>query len=253
MRVILIAAIALVLVIGGIVFGFASYNNTQQGNANATATAQANSKATATAHANQIATATEQAAMTATAIASNYPFSANLKLSDPLSDNSKGNGWQSDSFCKFQGNAYHVFDPQTGTYNTCVATNTNFSDFTFQVEGELKSGDGIGLTFRGTNNQLYRFMIFTDGSYNIVLYVDTTAGNARKLTNGSLSSTPDLTSTNTLAVVARGSSLTFYFNQTVVTTYNDPSYSHGQIGLATFDVTNSAEAIFTNVKVWALS
>ncbi len=251
MRVILISAIALILVLGGIAFGFVSYNNSQQSNANATATAQANSAATARANASATAQAA-QAALTATAIASNYPFSANLKLNDPLTDNSKGSGWQNDNFCKFQGNAYHVLDPQTGTYNTCVAANTNFSDFTFQVEGELKNGDGIGLTFRGNNNQLYRFMIFTDGTYNIVVYVDTSAGNARKLTNGSLPTTPDLSSTNTIAVVARGSSLTFYFNQTVVTTYNDPSYSHGQIGLATFDVTNSAEAVFTNLKVWAL-
>src|SRR5216683_4485694 len=104
MRAILIAVIALVLVIGAIAFGFVSYNNAQQGNANATATAQANSKATAQAN----ASATAQAAMTATAIASTYPFSANLKLNDPLSNNSKGSGWQTDSLCKFQGNAYHA-------------------------------------------------------------------------------------------------------------------------------------------------
>ncbi len=248
MRVILIAVIALVLVLGGIAFGFISNNNTQQSNANATATAQANTKATATAHAQQ----TAQSALTATAVASNYPFSANLALSDPLVDNSKGVGWETDDFCKFQGSAYHVFDPQSDTYNSCVAANTNFTDFTFQVQGELKSGDGIGLTFRGNNNQLYRFMVFTDGSYNVVLYVDTTGSNARKLTNGSLPSTPDLTSTNTLAVVARGTSFTFYFNQTEVTTYSDPTYSHGQIGLATYDITKSAEAVFTNLKVWTL-
>lgn len=249
-RVILIAVIALVLVLGGIAFGLISNNNTQQSNANAnaTATAQAKTKATATAHAQQ--TATAQAALTATAIASNYPFSANLALNDPLVDNSKGVGWENDSFCKFQGSAYHVFDPQSNTYNSCTAANSNYTDFTFQVQGELKSGDGIGLTFRGNNNQLYRFMVFTDGSYNVVLYVDTTGTNARKLTTGSLPSTPDLTSTNTIAVVARGTSFTFYFNQTAVTTYSDPSYSHGQIGLATYDITNSAEAIFTNLKVW---
>jgi len=248
MRVILIAVIALVLVVGAIAFGFVSYNNTQQSNTNATATAQTN--ATATAHAN--ATATFNAGLTATAIVSNFPFSANLKMSDPLSDNSKGNAWDSTDFCKFQGNAYHAFDPQSDTFNTCVATKTDFSNFTFQVDAELKSGDGIGITLRGNGNQLYRFMIFTDGTYNIVAYADTTSTNARLLTNGTITPTPDLSSTNAIAVVASASTLTFYLNQTKVKSYSDPTYAHGQIGVATYDFTNSAEAIFTNAKVWLL-
>lgn len=250
MRVILIAVIALVLVVGGIAFGLVSYKNNQQNNANGTATAQAN--ITATAHAN--ASATAQAAMTATAIASNYPFSANLKLSDPLTNNSKGSGWQTDNLCKFQGNAYHATDTQANTFTSCSAVNTNFSNFTFEVEAVLNSGDGIGLTFRGNSDksQFYRLAIYTDGSYAVYLYVDTSGTNSRKLTNGNITPTPDLTNTNTISVVARGSTMTIYFNKTEVTSFSDPTYSSGQIGVAATDISKSADAVFTNLNVWAL-
>ena len=249
MRVILIAAIALVLVLGGIVFGFVSYNNTQQSNANATATAQANSRATA--QANQHATAI---AATATAVASNYPFSANLMLSDPLRDNSKGSGWEENNFCKFQGNAYHSTDNQSNTFNSCSAVKTNFSNFTYEVEAELISGDGIGITFRGNadKNQFYRLAIFTDGSYAVYLYVDNTGTNSRKLTNGNITPTPDLSNTNFISVVARGSTMTVYFNKTQVTSFTDPTYSGGQIGVSVDDLTKSADGVFSNLNVWAL-
>ncbi len=249
-RVILIVVIALALVLGGIVFGFVSYNNTQQSNANATATAQANSKATAQAN----ASATAGAALTATAVASTFPFSANLKLTDPLTDNSKGNGWESNANCQFQASAYHVLDSQANTFNFCSAINTDFQNFTYQVEALLIKGDGIGITFRGNakNNQIYRFTVFNDNSYSLVAYVDPTGTNARLLTNGNVTPAPNLSNTNTIAVVARGSSLTLYFNQAVVTTFNDSSYTHGQIGVQVDNGTATAEGVFTNAQVWGL-
>jgi hypothetical protein len=245
MRVILISAIALLLVLGGIAFGFVSYNNTQQSNANATATAQANSTATSIA----------RAALTASAVASNYPFSANLKLTDPLTDNSKGSRWQEDNLCKFQGSAYHAFDTQANTFTACAAVNTNFSNFTFEVEAVLNSGDAIGITFRGNadKSQFYRLAIYTDGSYAVYLYVDNTGTNSRKLTNGNITPAPDLTSTNFLSIVARGSTMTIYFNKTKVTSFTDSTYASGQIGVAATDISKSADAVFTNLNVWALS
>lgn len=249
MRVILISAIALVLVLGGIIVGFVSYNNTQQGNADATATAQNN--ATATAHANAAATSI---AATATAVASTYPFSAHLLLSDPLTDNSKGSGWQQDNLCKFQGSAYHATDNQTNTFNSCSAVKTNFTNFTFEVEALLNSGDGLGITFRGNadKNQYYRLAIFTDGTYAVYIYVDNTGTNSRKLTSGTITPTPDLTRTNLISVVARDSTMAIYFNKTQVTTFTDPTYSSGQIGVAVDDISKSADGVFSNLNVWGL-
>lgn len=252
-RVIILAAVALILVVGGIVFGLVAYKNGQNGYANATATAQAaNANATATAQAN--ATATAQAALTATAIASTYPFSANQVLSDPLSDNSKNNGWETSQFCKFQGSAYHTVDPQTNTFTSCSAVNTDYTNFTFEVEASLVNGDGLGITFRGNaaKTQFYRAAIYNDGSYGVYVYVDPTAGNTRTLKTGNLAQTPTLSNTNTIAVVARGTTMTLYFNQTEVVSFTDSTYTHGQIGVATTDLSKSADAVFSNAKVWGL-
>jgi hypothetical protein len=247
-RVILLVVLALVLVVGGIAFGLVSYNTTQTNNANATATAQTNGTQTAQAH----LTATAIASATTYAIQHTYPFSNNLKLDDPLTDNSKGFQWQENSYCKFSGSAYHVLDPETNTYNPCAAINTNFSDFTFEVEMSISKGDGGGLIFRGNSakSQYYRIAIYTDGSYAIYVYVDTTGTNARTLKSGSIGQT--LNATNTISVVARGQTITIYVNQTEITSVTDSTYTHGQIGFAAVDLTNSADAVFTNAKVWQL-
>lgn len=246
-RLILLAVLALVVIVGGIAFGLVSYNTTQTNNANATATAQ-------TTH-NQL-TATAQTNATATAIASTYPFSANLVLSDPLVDNSKGVQWQTTDSCKFTGNAYHAIDPQANTYQPCLALKTDYSDFTFQVEASISKGDGEGLILRGNadKNQFYLFEMGTKGNYSIYVAVDTSGANTRTLTSGQLSQT--LNETNTIGVVARGSTISVYVNpqqnpQPVVT-INDSTYTHGQIGVLGYDISNSADVIFTNAKVWLL-
>lgn len=246
-RIILLAVLAGLLVIGGIAFGLVSYNNTQTANANATATAQANATRVAN------LTATANASATAFAIQNTYPFSANLKLNDPLTDNSKGYQWETSDFCKFTGSAYHVVDPQTNTYSPCAGINTDFSDFTFQVEMSISKGDGGGLIFRGNEakSQYYRFAIYTDGTYGIYVYVDTTGQNARTLKSGNLGQT--LNDTNTISVVARGETLALYVNQTEVTSVTDSTYTHGQIGFSATNLSHAADVIFTNAKVWALS
>ncbi len=246
-RVILLVVLALVLVVGGVAIGLVSYNTTQTNNANATATAQ-------TTHAQL--TATAQTNATATAIASSYPFSANLVLSDPLTDNSKGVQWQTTDACKFTGNAYHVIDSQANTYQPCLALNTDYSDFTFQVEMSISKGDGEGLILRGNanKNQFYLFELGAKGDYTVYVAVDTSGANTRTLTSGKLSQT--LNGTDTIGVVARGSTISFYVNPQQnpqpVATINNSTYTHGQIGVLSYDISNSADVIFTNAKVWVL-
>src|SRR6266581_4316698 len=91
-RLIALIAVAIIVILGGIIAAVAiPLHNTQVANANATATA----------------------------VASTYPFSANLKLDDPLSDNSKGSGWKTGSNCSFSGRAYHVVNASSNTFVTC--------------------------------------------------------------------------------------------------------------------------------------
>ena len=103
---IIVSILAILLTISGAVFGTAAYNNNRSAII---------ARATAQAHIQQTATTLANATATALAIATTYPFSVNLKLDDPLTDNSKGVQWQTTDFCKFMGSAYHVIDPQTNT------------------------------------------------------------------------------------------------------------------------------------------
>ncbi len=246
-RVILLVVLALVLVVGGIAIGLVSYNTTQTNNANATATAVST---------HYQLTATAQTHATATAIASTYPFSANLVLSDPLTDNSKGVQWQTTDVCKFTGSAYHVLDSQANTYQPCLALNTDYIDFTFQVEMSISKGDGEGLILRGNanKNQFYLFELGAKGDYTVYVAVDTSGANTRTLTSGKLSQA--LNGTDTIGVVARGSTISFYVNPLQnpepVATINNSTYTHGQIGVLSYDISNSADVIFTNAKVWVL-
>ncbi len=249
---ILLAVIAFIVVAGG-VLGFVLYNN------NTTATSYANATATARAQANAAATATAQVYATATTIASTYPFSNNLVLNDPLVDNSKGVNWDNDQStgCFFSGSAYHIIEAKSGSYNTCAAIHSDYTDFTFETEMVIKSGEAGGLLFRAdeNHNKFYRLSINNNGYYFVLAIVDTTgaSGNARKLTEGTASSfTTGLGSTNTLAIVARGDQYSFYVNQQRVTSFTDGTYSHGQIGFDADFGTSSTELVFTNAKVWKL-
>lgn len=249
---VLLSVIALIVVVGGLVFAGVAYNGNQQTiHANATGTAQAQVQSTASAQAAQ-----------ATAIAKTYPFSTKLAFSDPMVDNSKGMNWDNDKAngCFFSGSAYHVTQTDSTHYNTCAALNADFSNFTYEVEMVIKSGGDTGsggLLFRAdeNNNKFYRLSIDTNGNYFILAIVDSTGtgGNARKLKEGTASSfSTGLGSTNTLGIVANGDSYSFYVNQQLVTSFTDGTYTHGQIGFDADYGTSATELVFTNVKVWQL-
>lgn len=253
-RIIGIAVSALLLIAAAIIIPVVAYNNVQTSNKNATATANAQAAGTAQAR----ATATGITIATATAIASTYPFSNKVVLSDPLTDNTKGYGWQESNSCQITGSAYHVIDSQANTYQPCVATNTNFTDFTFQVEATIKKGNtgaAAGLIFRAdsANNKFYRLYADKEGNYGILVAVDTTGTNVRALKTGSSSLiTTGLDQTNTLGVVARGDSISFYVNSQLVTTVTDSTYTHGQIGLSVDTTSGTTDVAYSNVKVWSL-
>lgn len=214
-----------------------------------TATAQAN--VTATVHAN----------LTATAIVATYPFSNKVLLNDPLSDNSKGMKWdettnQTGGVCKFTGNAYHASESQAGYFNTCFANQSHFSDFTFQVDMTIISGDRGGLLFRAdsANTKLYYLRLSQTGAYSLFLYVDSTGTNAKTLDHGTLTGfNTGVNQKNTVGVVARGSSISLYVNKQLVNTITDSTYSAGEIGLTAELLTNSTEVVYNNLMLWGLS
>ena len=223
----------------------------------ATATVQANAQATVSA----AATATAQATAIASAIAGNpnpYPPGRGiLALDDALSDNSKGNNWDSNSpNCAFTGGAYHVSAPDIHTSTSCFARSTNFGNFAYEVQMTIIKGDTGGILFRAnaTNNTSYIFYVSQAGRYELVLCPGTTCHDIIP-TAPSPAIIQGLNKPNLLAVVALGNTLTLYVNHQQVGQVTDSTLSQGQIGLvasAFATAGHPTEVMYSNVRVWTL-
>jgi hypothetical protein len=251
---------------------------TSQAQANMTATAQAYANATATANAQASATAIARAQAFASATAQAYanrnpypPYTGNLVLSDPMYNNGQGHGWDLYSLpmnnnCLFTGGAYESTEQnQSGSYydigNDCAAENTNFANFTFQADVTIMKGGCGGISFRGNSkaNNGYTFVVcaasteITSAGYWAlrVLSAGSYYGNVAEGPSPAIHTTYG--QTNVLAVVAIGSSLTFYANGQKLTTITSTTYTSGQIGLESSGEQGVLEVImFSNVKVWAI-
>ena len=136
-----------------------------QANANATATAQAILSATAIAAMTATAQVNVNATATASVIAANPdpypPHAGTLALLDPLHDNNSGNNWTTNATnCAFTANAYHVSAPDIHSPASCFAMSTNFSNFVYEVQMQIIKGDMGGVIFRADSTKK-AFYLFT--------------------------------------------------------------------------------------------
>ncbi|OLC61390.1 MAG: hypothetical protein AUH89_02715 [Ktedonobacter sp. 13_1_40CM_4_52_4] len=222
-------------------------------NTTATAQAQASANALATSRALS-ANATAQGRATATAEANPYPpNSGTLAINDPLSNNSKGYGWEEGErdggFCTFTGGTYHSIIPQSGVFHSCLALATHFSDFAFEVQAAVISGTSSGIVFRAdrATTHLYYFILDARGNFYLKVYFDK-FGTSSVIASGS---NPAINADghNLIAVVARGSQIDLYVNRHLIKTLSDTTFSSGQIGV----VVLAGEVAFSNARVWKLS
>lgn len=255
---------------------------TEQAQANMTATAQAYANATATvdarASATAVATATGPGHVTTTPtpptnlLSNPYPpYSGALSLNDPLSNNNQGHNWDVysqpvDNNCEFASGEYEVTQQNqhapgaNDISNSCMAEKTSFANFTFQVDMTITKGDCGGMEFRADSQGL-------DG-YGLVICASTTPltpasyWSLRLLSAtgyGTLSQAPSTAihtaygQTNMLAVVAVGSSLTFYANGQKMATFANTTYTAGEIGLMVSGLPGTeTDAFFHNAEVWTM-
>jgi len=276
-RVILLIGLALLIIASGIAGIFyvvhANQVATATANAHATATAAAFS-ATGTAQAQSIAatadafnaTATTQAQATGTATAYqdlyNSSTSGTPALSDPLNDNSIGNQWYEGTStvggaCAFSGGAYHASESQTNAFVGCDSdsASSDYSNFAFQVQMKIIKGDAGGVVFRAndTNGKYYVFSVGQDGSYEFfVCPPNATKCNSALLSNSSGAINQGLNQTNVVTVVVKGNTITLYVNQQEIDRVTDNTFSHGQIGVIAYDISNSTEVVYNKAKVWTL-
>jgi len=230
--------------------------------ANATATVQAQSTAIARAQAHATATAQANVTATAQAVAAQDPYPpyrGTLVLSDPLHNNSQGHRWDvytlEGNICHFSEGVYESFGTfipgYLDGYNACLAEQTNFSNFTFQVQMSLLKGDCMGIVFREhvATDSHYSFDICVHGTY--VLRTVVNHNYAKELGKGTSSAIHrGYSHPNVVAVVASGTSLTIYVNGQKVVQVSDGSFQHGQIGCESAYVTTPTDVLFWNANVW---
>jgi hypothetical protein len=232
--------------------------------AHATATTIANAHATTTSIANAHATATSvvnvQATATASAIAANPdpypPGSGRLALFDALSNNSLGYNWSANpTNCVFTGGAYHVIAPDPRFFAYCTAQSTNFTNFAYEVQMKIIKGDLGGIIFRAsTNNNFYLFYVTQLGSYELLLCPGNTCRQIVAITS-SPAINRGLNSTNLVAVVVTGTTITLFVNHQQITSVIDSTFSHGQIGVVASPFANAGhptEVVYSNARVWTL-
>ena len=190
------------------------------------------------------------------------PYSGTLRINDPLRDNSAGYQWMDDrekltvetEGCHFCDETYRVSigNKPTSWMAYCLALETNFSNFVYQIEAILLQGTEIGIVFRQTaQHGRYYFYIRRDGSYGLQCAA---RPQSRLLADGMSSAINiGLNQPNVLAVVANGPTIDLYVNRQHLTRVTDTTHPAGRISTGTASDANSpSEAAFRNVMVWTL-
>lgn len=114
----------------------------------------------------------------------------------------------------------------------CLANETYFTNYTYEVKMTIASGDCGGLTFRSTFPQLYYFLSCLDGHYRFVRYDWTNMANTRVIAQGrSPAIHQGLHVMNTLAVLGIDETFKIYINHVPVMHATDGAYLDGQVGM----------------------
>ncbi len=198
-------------------------------------------------------TGSSPSSTTSTANSDPYPPSGTLALSDPLSDNSRGYGWQEfppnslGASCQFIKGSYHVFSQKY--YTPCHAASQT-SNFTLEVQMQVISGNCGGLSLRDTTSQAraYNFEVCQDGSYRFNRF-DNSSDEVTVASGSSGAIVTGLGQSNVIAAVVNGSTFDLYVNHQKIDTVNDSSYSQGEFGVSAF---LNTEAAYTNARMWTL-
>ena len=170
------------------------------------------------------------------------------------------NNWDLGGSCGFAGKGYLVTSDQRTLVPICKAQAQSFrSDFVLDVQMTILQGDGGGIVFRDSQNGgAYRFHLSPDGSYD--LFSNNAVGpDTHILASGrnvnAIKTGFGTTHSNTLGVVARGSTLSLFVNGTYLTsvTANAGDQSDvGRIGLFAVDFSNQTTVEFSNLDIWYL-
>jgi hypothetical protein len=262
-RGVVILLVLLVLVIIGGSIGFVSLyisasKQTTITSTNATSLVTAN--VTATTGAQPATDAATSTVPTPSTQSDPYTHTGTLALNDPLQANGANTDWMTgtnsnNATCTFTGGAYQSSQPVDGDFHACFALATDYSNFVYEAQMTIVSGSAGGIVFRAsqTNSTFYYFRVGQDGSYDLHYYVDPMISDSHQLTSGNSPAIhTGINQPNIIAVVANGSSFTFYVNQQQIASANDNTFSHGQIGIVAYNQGGTATVVYSNARVWTL-
>ena len=179
-----------------------------------------------------------------------------LAFFDPLSQES-GSKWSShgstDRGCQFTGSTYHVSTQQHIDYFRWCLADGIFGNFAIAVQLTITQGDCGGITFRDdSNDNFYKFTICQYGTYFVDKYMSASSPIALRTSNSSAIRS-GLGQQNKIAVVASGSTMTFYVNERQVDQVNDSNYNSGKIALiASPRYSHVTDVAYSNAKLWRL-
>jgi serine/threonine protein kinase len=180
---------------------------------------------------------------TPTPDASSYSSSLNAQDSanwDVLDYNGGGG-------CAFSGGAYHATMPQKGAVAQCIAESSNVTNFSYQVQMKIMSGDGGGLIFRSdAHGDFYRLRIGTDGTYDLV------SQRSSIVSSSSSAIIQGVNQVNVIKIVATGSQISLYANGHLLNTVKDTASSSGRIGVFAVDFSQPTDVAFSNIEAQAL-
>ncbi len=263
---IVLVALAVLIIAGSVGFFFINhYNQVASNNTNATSIARSQTQViqrTATARTNATQAVVHANATATQTFIAQYPDpypprTGTLAFFDSLNDASTvpTYKWDQDNNCQFQGGGYHATETHANTFFVCGAHATNFANFAYRVEMVIVSGDCGGLAFRSDdqNQNLYLYEVCQNGVYSLVIY----NGNSGSYLIDHQSNSAIVKGTgqtNLIAVVANGSTINLYANNTLVGSQNDTKFSSGEIGLYADNYTSSVgtDIRFNNARVWKL-
>lgn len=155
--------------------------------------------------------------------------------------------------CKIEADGLHVRIKQANNIYYCFSNHGVLTNFAFQVDMNMLTGDGGGLLLRGNDDSsgFYFFSIGPDGHYDISLMANGNWGtDFDSATSDSL--IPGYNHKNRLTVIAQGSNLYIYVNKVFLTGIQDATYSYGYLGLAAVSQTATDDVVFTDAKTWEL-
>jgi len=254
-RLIILIAVVLLLVLGSVLIGPTLFKG-QQTTPSSTAT-------TPTTPATVHATATATPPLSVLNPQQLYTTITNRQptLNGPLSAQDQ-NQWDQNNACAFTNGMYQITNTTTNQYLPCMARNTNFTNFAYQVQMTFltiftgNTGGG-GLIFRSDQavKTFYRFSLDSSGLYKLFicqpqLCANTQNSNGTRLIQQNVPNTAHFnTLANTLTVIANGQNIYLYINGASVFRGSDSTASAGEIGLYGF---SSSRVAFSNLKVWQL-